>query len=195
VSGLLKRLAGQAIGAQAPQAMQRVRPAMSMHAQVPAFPTREDDESMAEPRSRVPAPDPSGSQIGRASPPRGRDLAFAASTSGSQSPRAHQAMSGRSSRTETDEHRSHEVTTNLPQPLFDEVPITNLPAGIAVAAPAPVIAVPPREHSRNEPTEVHVHIGRIEVIAAPEPVAPKKSRQASRETLPLSDYLARRRQS
>ena len=195
MSGLLKRLAGQAIGAHAPQAMQRVRPAMTMHAQVPAVPTREDDESMAEPRSRVPAPDPSGSQIGRAAPQRGRDLAFAASTSGSQSPRAHQAMPGRSSHTETHERRSHEFTTNPPQPLFDEVPITSLPAGIAAAAPAPVIVVPPREHSRNEPTEVHVHIGRIEVIAAPEPVAPKKSRQASRETLPLSDYLARRRQS
>jgi hypothetical protein len=39
---------------------------------------------------------------------------------------------------------------------------------------------------------VHVHIGRIEVIAAPEPAAKKTQKPAARPTVPLADYLARK---
>jgi hypothetical protein len=50
-----------------------------------------------------------------------------------------------------------------------------------------------RPDAPREPTEVHVHIGRIEVIAAPEPAAPKKTQKpATRPTVPLADYLARK---
>jgi hypothetical protein len=50
-----------------------------------------------------------------------------------------------------------------------------------------------RPEGRREPTEVHVHIGRIEVIAAPEPAAPNKQHKSpQRSTLPLADYLAKK---
>jgi hypothetical protein len=52
---------------------------------------------------------------------------------------------------------------------------------------------PERARDVEQPTEVHVHIGRIDVTAAREPPAPKKSRKSSRETLPLAEYLSRRR--
>lgn len=47
---------------------------------------------------------------------------------------------------------------------------------------------------RTEPAEVHIHIGRIEVAAAPEPQAPR--RQARERTPPLSldAYLSRRKE-
>jgi hypothetical protein len=50
-----------------------------------------------------------------------------------------------------------------------------------------------RESGMDAPTEVHVHIGRIEVRTAHEPPAPKKSRKPARETRPLADYLSRGR--
>jgi hypothetical protein len=79
--------------------------------------------------------------------------------------------------------------------LLDEVNAVRPTPAIAPAAqPVPTLTI--AKNSQSEPTEVHVHIGRIEVIAAPEPAAPKSNRtSASRSTLPLADYLARRRQS
>jgi hypothetical protein len=45
----------------------------------------------------------------------------------------------------------------------------------------------------NEPTEVHVHIGRIEVTAAPAATPPKRAaRGPARKSLSLEDYLAQR---
>lgn len=88
-----------------------------------------------------------------------------------------------------------ERTTSLPQPLLAEAPA---PAVTAFAA-APVFNATREGDSRirpdspREPTEVHVHIGRIEVLAAPEPAAPKKSQKpVPRPTVPLAEYLARK---
>jgi hypothetical protein len=88
-----------------------------------------------------------------------------------------------------------EVSPGLPEPLLDDVQIEARPAIAPLTHPVSVIRAESKD-SRAEPTEVHVHIGRIEVIAAPAPATPKKSRTApARNTLPLTDYLARRRPS
>jgi hypothetical protein len=82
----------------------------------------------------------------------------------------------------------------LPAPLLDEVaragPAPTIVGSIKPAARPPAIAAP------GEPTEVHVHIGRIEVTAVqPPPTAPRKREAAPRRGIALSDYLARRRPS
>ena len=47
----------------------------------------------------------------------------------------------------------------------------------------------------GEPTEVHVHIGRIEVTALQQPSAPRKTPRSGRTPMSLDDYLARRKGS
>ncbi|MDO9598369.1 MAG: hypothetical protein Q7J47_11680 [Azoarcus sp.] len=42
------------------------------------------------------------------------------------------------------------------------------------------------------PTEVHVHIGRVEVTAVQAPAAPKPSARSGPQPMSLDDYLARR---
>jgi hypothetical protein len=51
-------------------------------------------------------------------------------------------------------------------------------------------------HSVGEPetTEVHVHIGRIEVTAVHEAPTPKAKPSAARKPMSLDDYLARRKE-
>jgi hypothetical protein len=54
--------------------------------------------------------------------------------------------------------------------------------------------IEPRQHGERatETTEVHVHIGRIDVIATPEPATPRKTRAAPpRQTRSLGDYLSK----
>jgi len=106
------------------------------------------------------------------------------------------SMSPLASRAPPDRNASRDVAEKPPRPLLEEVEAISSPPVIAPAAqPSLAVTVAPNG-SRAEPTEVHVHIGRIEVIAAPEAGAPKKNRAApARNTLPLADYLARRRQS
>ena len=106
-------------------------------------------------------------------------------------------MSPLASREPPDSHASREVAEKPPRPLLEEVEAISSPPVIAPAAqPSLAVTVAPNGSRAAEPTEVHVHIGCIEVIAAPEAGAPKKNRAApARNTLPLADYLARRRQS
>lgn len=54
-----------------------------------------------------------------------------------------------------------------------------------------------RDTAAREPSEVHVHIGRIEVTTLQVPAAEstRKRRASSRQALPLADYLAKRRPS
>jgi len=94
-----------------------------------------------------------------------------------------------------------------PPPPFSPPRAPQLLLGEVRASPAPTSAItpvaPPRNVNDNsqtrgtaEATEVHVHIGRIDVTAVQEPAQAKKSRIAApRNTLTLSDYLARRRRS
>jgi hypothetical protein len=101
----------------------------------------------------------------------------------------------RSIETATPVHeRVHEVVREIASParLLPEPP---LPA--AESLPMDAISMIERATSArtggpgNEATEVHVHIGRIEVIGNAAPAASRK-REASarRQTRPLADYLA-----
>lgn len=94
--------------------------------------------------------------------------------------------------------RAQERAATLPQPLLAEAPA---PAVMPLAS-APLTNVSHDGDSRIRPdahhgsTEVHVHIGRIEVIAAPEPAAMTTPRVPTpRQTVPLAEYLARGRTS
>jgi hypothetical protein len=202
MSGLLQRLADQAVGAQASSAP-RIRPAASVHAQVsvsqpyevavarpvpmlvseappmapqdspPASPQRLSPQAFSKTvqpvggdRQFAPQPEIPGPSEARAAPPRV----------------LHEPSNGRA---------SHEFAETAPPPLLGEAQVISAPSAITPVTPAPLPAVAMSGDARAKPTEVHVHIGRIEVIAAPEPV-PKKGRTTSRNTLPLSDYLARR---
>jgi len=91
--------------------------------------------------------------------------------------------------------RIRDLGERTPARLLREQPTAAAPA----AAGMPLLEIrTAREavsnHATAEATEVHVHIGRIEVVAAPEPAKQqKKTRESARSTPPLADYLARRR--
>jgi hypothetical protein len=87
--------------------------------------------------------------------------------------------------------RTVERVREIPAPLLAQAPLPKVVPFTGTPMPPPRNPAREPEH-REEPTEVHVHIGRIEVTAAPEPAAPKKTRPAPRETRPLADYLARK---
>lgn len=214
MSGLLQRLAGQATVANTagtPIGAGRIRPAASVHAQVPVGTPREEGEPTTGPRLLVDTPGfkASDSQVGNNAPrPPERSRTSTENHSRSEQSLAPEWIEERAAGIESHkitgtaplsdalrERISHESVARLPEPLLNEVTVANATPAIIPIAPAPVISLQPPDHSRTEPTEVHVHIGRIEVIAATEPVAPKKSRVVGRNTLPLSDYLAKRRQS
>ena len=209
MSGLLQRLAGQALGAKggAPKEA-RVRPAMSAHAQVPMgiagdemavpleFPglTPADETPLmpakrtTEPRSEQMHASTQGSpiiagqiesivEVRAEKPPISTSRAFAASPSG-----------------KPEFARPHESAP--PPRLLDEVQAAPLPPAIAPVREAPWFPLRSEQSTTSaEPTEVHVHIGRIEVTAEQEPAPAKRRVPARHQTLPLSDYLSRRRPS
>jgi hypothetical protein len=208
MSGLLQRLAGQALGGQV-SGTPPIRPAASVHAQVPmgipqeAEGTRpllgtapdaprlaEQDERAAAPVARGPMRNAETAHrsietVHEATSPPAR--AHATETRGPMPPAAH----GYAARLP-----SHDSSDRAPQPLLEETQAASVPPAIAPASPPVQTLNLGHTESRAEPTEVHVHIGRIEVIAAPEPAAPKKVRHtATRNTRPLDEYLARRRPS
>jgi len=208
VSGLLQRLAGQAMGTQANGAP-RIRSAMSVHAHMPIGVARDGEAPWSMPglvpvvpRSQAagphtptatqPASSPEFTTVMQSGEPAREPTPLANPTQPVESP----SMSPLASREPPDRHASHDVAEKPPRPLLEEVEAISSPPMIAPAAqPSLAVTVAPNG-SRAEPTEVHVHIGRIEVIAAPEAGAPKKNRAApARNTLPLADYLARRRGS
>ena len=51
---------------------------------------------------------------------------------------------------------------------------------------------PARAAKAEEPTEVHVHIGRIDVTAVHEPAAPRRRPAGAPAPMSLDTYLARR---
>lgn len=70
------------------------------------------------------------------------------------------------------------------QPGTPRAPHALPPRLQALATPAPA----------SEPTEVHVHIGRIEVTAITQPQAPKRAARERSQPLSLDAYLARRKE-
>jgi hypothetical protein len=83
-----------------------------------------------------------------------------------------------------------------PAPLLGEI-APRMPATAAIGAIRPAAPVEPIRRDASEPTEVHVHIGRIEVTALQSPAAaqPKAPARRTRPSVPLTDYLANRRLS
>lgn len=211
MSGLLQRLAGQALGASATSVgPSRIHAAASVHAQVPvALPAK--DESPLPNLQIFPAPR-AVDTARSARTPEESDFAVRAAPDSSQSTSVflhaiHEAPPVRP----TAAPQSHagaplveEVrlararVQAVPPRLLEEVEPTSLVApAITPVAPAPQFPMNAAHSTASaENTEVHVHIGRIEVIAVHEAAAPKKkSTSTPRETLPLADYLARRRSS
>jgi hypothetical protein len=99
--------------------------------------------------------------------------------------------------------QAHDVSPRQVREIDDRAPAALLGEEPVVAAPAPTITPVPSQgtaheavsrHAGAETTEVHVHIGRIEVITAADAPKPEKKPRAPRSALPLSEYLARRRQ-
>lgn len=76
------------------------------------------------------------------------------------------------------------------QPLLAAIPQVHKPATAAALAANPG---QPAARMVEETTEVHVSIGRIEVMAFQQAPAPKKAPRNTRAPLSLDDYLARRR--
>jgi hypothetical protein len=214
MSGLLNRLASQALTTNSARASDRgIRPAASVHAQLLVGPATGSEASA--PTLRVYAPVPSEDPNKKL---RTRDTARIASFPTGSAATAESAGQQRSiasaprfdarpevqmierasvsapipSRAETGD-----VESRAPRPLLRKSHDAQAqPASIApLTRPRPHIE-PTRNQSAAEPTEVHVHIGRIEVMAMPEPAAAsKKPRVQMRSTRPLSEYLARRRRS
>ena len=193
----MQRLAGQALGAQTSGAP-RIRPAAGGSAQAPVSgPTDGDGSPGTQPLdSPTVGPTPSGlpqelTNVIRSAGE--RTVEPPSNVSRATEARAHPAFATRQM---PGAPAPADFADKAPAPLLEELQLTSAPPAIARVTSAPPPAATTLNVSRTEPTEVHVHIGRIEVIAAPEPAAPKKSRTTQvRNTLPLADYLARRRRS
>ena len=196
MSGLLQRLAGQARGANRP----RIRSAAAVHAQVPiAVPSR----APRGPCDAARALEGAATSTTRAlTPPALRDHDAPAVAAASAVERHIPEVAIRE---RLDERQTPQTDDN--PSLSAIVPVAELRAPAAlvpeVAAPVspvagvirPALLQEPKEGSSRETTEVHVHIGRIEVTALPAPAAPQPKARAARPSVPLSDYLARRRPS
>jgi hypothetical protein len=213
MSGLLSRLASQALNTNSARASEPgIRPAASVHAQVPVGPATGSEASV--PTLRVHSPVPSEDQTEKL---RVQDTARIASFPAESAAPAGSAGHRRSiasaprfdarpelriverasvSAPTPSRPASAEGEWRGPRPLLGEShDAPAQPASIAPLTPPRPHIEPAQNRSATEPTEVHVHIGRIEVMAMPEPAAAsKKPRPPTRHTRPLSEYLARRRQ-
>ncbi len=208
MSGLLQRLAGQALGVPV-SGTPRIRPAASVHAQVPMGIPQEVEDTR--PLTGIAPEAPRQREQGvRASTPVAGGSLHEADTAIRSIETVHEIAAPTTRARAADPHRawqagareyavrppSGDFFDRTPQPLLEETRVASAPPPIAPVAPAPRPIDAGLEETRVESTEVHVHIGRIEVIAAPEPAAPKKSpKPAVRDTRPLDEYLARRRPS
>jgi hypothetical protein len=88
------------------------------------------------------------------------------------------------------------VVSAWPAPLLGEV-VPRMPTLATTGAIHPAAPVEALRRDASESTDVHVHIGRIEVTAlqAPGDAQPKASTRRARSSAPLADYLAKRRRS
>jgi hypothetical protein len=199
MSGLLQRLAGQALGAKAAGTAPRIRPATNVHPQAPvALPTRAETPGAGVQTWRDANAAPERAPIDAASPASTATPARSRTEPETQeiAPLRIEIPAASQPRVHSGQDRAQDAA--VPLRLLDEAaPAPGSPPAIAPLAiqprPLPQSAL---GGDRSEPAEVHVHIGRIEVTAVTEPERPKKARPATpRQTMPLADYLARRRRS
>ena len=209
----MHRLVNHVVGAPAASSPSRIRPASAVHALEPIAQTTARERALP-----TLLPTPYAADTGRGSATAGRSLTNAptASQFGPPSPdtstlpldpsrlEPHDmrpigdsapTVSAASANPRADADLRHEGSAIAPpQRLLEEV--------APRVAQSPI--VPARIHSdlssradrardAGQSTEVHVHIGRIEVTATHEPSASKKTRAPTRPAVPLSQYLARRR--
>jgi hypothetical protein len=207
VSSLLHRLAAQALGSAGPG----IRTAAKAHAQVPlAMPAHNTPAATLE-RDRSVSPafapaHPSAQQTNRREAPDVipfRDtLPFAASQAHRPPAiRALDAPSGAAPSLPSPQRLARETRFS---PRASQPPVATAPHRVAEVSPAASMPggasrISPRVEARpltppaEEPVEVHVHIGRIEVNALQATPAARQDRAAAaRPTLTLSEYLARR---
>lgn len=205
MSGLLGRLVSQSMPSSNGKSPARIRAAMSVHKQAPLAHLREERKSKFEPHflGDMPGGKASGSHTVNLQPSVEKRAMPVSSSADEKHKGAPPLIADSATRIETHtimrvapqahknrEHLPRTETPKSPEPLFDEVPTIEAPTAITPSAAPPSYTALAPAHARTEPTEVHVHIGRIEVIAAPEPVAHGKQRSAPRNTQALSDYLA-----
>lgn len=206
MSGLLGRLVGQAMGPRA-GTPSRIRSAVSVHAMVPvALESREmtSQLAVAEPdtnRRVMMATELTSVPTLTATPESDHETARAAG----EPPASQRAEAAQAPRAK-DEHSTRERTTERRTMVREQViavPDRLLPETAPGPVPALAAVTPAAREAREmgtdrvgssePPTEVHVHIGRIDVIAAPEPAAQKKTRPTARPSVALAEYLARRK--
>jgi hypothetical protein len=203
VSRLLQRLTGQARGAGGP----RIRPAAAMRAQVPiAFAPREPNGAI-------------DASTALESAPRSDAGGFLNRPASHEGPRQPSNVVSPQAMPTVATTRDPEMPFAAAPPVVDRGATAPLPPpflvpDIIVAPPAPTAIAPirpaaaaiitpirpavtreARTDASGDPTEVHVHIGRIEVTALPAPTAsiPARRERTARPRVPLSDYLAKRR--
>jgi hypothetical protein len=210
VNGLLQRLVGPALVRTARSSLPGIRPAAVIHAQA-SLAISGDAPEISSPRPLVDADTASTGLEHRVREPQSMprtmerivspDVKQTIPTSSELTARAKTAVRETAAPPLASPMIPHAEATasppeRVPQPLLDAAVINIVtPQRITPLSPMNA-AAPGGSQQRTEPTEVHVHIGRIEVIATQEPTAPKKSRtSAARSTLPLAEYLARRRSS
>jgi len=213
MSGLLQRIVGQAMRANAARTSgneARIRPAASVHAHAPvALPAQGEPEQL--PQHLVNSPGETklvdervAGAVALSEPKTGYETRQAAAppTHAAQTPAVAISPIASAPRVAlTNGKQSAESAPDFesraPRALLGELPVAGSPAPAVAPITPPRMTVEVAAHrAANEPTEVHVHIGSIEVRAVQESGAPKKARTpAQRKTLSLDEYLARRRRS
>ena len=205
MSGLLQRLAGQALGAKTANPAPRIRAAASVHAQAPVTPLVSEgapcpslslptpSESPYSPRFSGPQEKPDEREIAAAAQSRAVLLESRASHPDIEQPAAptrHNEIAPLIA--PPAQSKSTEMAARLPERLLGEATPAAPRANDITPTHAPSLAASQTRAAEHGPTEVHVHIGRIEVTAIHEASGLPKQRRAPRATRPLSDYLARR---
>jgi hypothetical protein len=194
MNGLLQRLARQALDRSGP----RIRSAAAVHAQVPiVLPSRPPREASA----RWGFDFAASASTTAAPPATPRDSE--AHLSGEPSDRVDRAGQDESRqpidtavRPADVDDRAAPITLSTappaPPPLLDHLASSSVPA---VGSIRPVTPDQPKRRPDREANEVHVHIGRIEVTAVAATTPAKQRERTARQSVPLSDYLAKRRSS
>jgi len=185
MSGLLRRLAGQVV----PNGAPRVRAAESLRRAPPiVMPSGSERREAATSLARAPL------EATR------REQAFTRSLAGVAEP-ATVAAPAASFEAERPSSRAEDPPWLVPPPLPELAPALELvrvePRLGDAAMPARYAPEERREsdpgYARHaEPSEVHVHIGRIEVTAVQEPPSRRTKREPQRPSPSLEDYLAGR---
>jgi len=203
LNALLQRLAGQALGSKATGGTTRIRAAASVHALPPA--ASPATETVRRSNLTLPAKAESRdfsrvdvlqeklepTNPGLVTRPPAAPLEWRSSLRESEPPATLPQPNPLAPLLPQPESKSPEAVTRLPERLLAEAmqPASHTTSMMPVQPPP--LAVSRATAAEQKPTEVHVHIGRIEVTAAQETAAPAKQRRTPRAPRPLSDYLAR----